>query len=260
MSSMIILCVLLSSILSLIYLFSYEGDENNTKLFQDYKLISYENGGIKRTRGGEEEDLSVLFQKVKIESLQQFTKASCFEGDDFKKLKEVLFEQLTDIPKVLKNKIYNGLIKSEGGINEEENFIHNITKTKEKGGKGGITYLFMVWWKIKYNSDTMKNKICLVIFGFTFEMSPKLIGHSKKKTTKIIGEQPCKCGLWCEKCPILTEEYVEEPVYEQIHLSLEQYDLLNVWMLEKMKRTTFELTNTEINKNKIKLLTNDPSS
>lgn len=258
------------------------GNDNNKN---GGKLSSYIYNGINSNGGGggngiksvlinDDNNKDELFQKVKIETLEQFTKASCVEGSDFKNLKETLIQQLSDIPKFLKNKIYNSLIKSmsksdNGRINdEEENFIHNITKIiKEPKGinnnnnngnnKKSITYLYMVWWKIHYNSETMRTKFCLVIFGFTFETSPKLIGFIKRKTTKIIGDQPCKCGLWCEKCPILTEEYVEDPVYEQTNLSLEQYDLLNTWMLKKLKKTTFDLTNSEINKNKIKLLTNE---
>ena len=62
------LFIVISSIFGgLTYLFSsyWDGDENNTKLFQDYNMILYENGLKRKEGGGGEEDLSVLFQKVK---------------------------------------------------------------------------------------------------------------------------------------------------------------------------------------------------
>jgi len=163
----------------------------------------------------------------------KFAAAGCVYDAEFITAKLAMRKQLKSAPlpvvdSVIDSAFIEGITLSSHGRNGSAN-------SGRDDGKGNA---FLSWLATEHNYGQYTS--CIMIAGTEIKMAEVVAEWKISKTSRKIGEHPCKCNNWvlgCGLCPVFEEVESKEPIFKRHSLTLIQHENLNKFMINSAIET-----------------------
>lgn len=202
-----------------------------TEIVSDYKVLRAnqqfrdigDSTARELTSEVKQREAETMMNDILSETMTDFKTTITFKAKGLDNSKRILALQLTgaNIAKDVIHQIVETVLIQ--GVEICSGLERTVTELETKGRASYYIMKFCTG----YESMTDAYNVNLAMTGITFTAAEIIAGYEETKTERLIGKEPCHCGLLkCESCPIFTIDVLKTPIFKRHVLTFYQQRLL----------------------------------